>query len=308
MGKKTLMSAMILVILVIASAAIVSAETMTHTDATGDVLDINSENVSRPNLDIEQISAVKNGNEVELKLKLVEGGTIQTSSLTYMYGYNIILITTHEMYNALYTGLDLSSLTPEDLEGVSNEELEMYEELACFVVNGEGEKVDIITYGGEGENELSIKFNLLNSNEQLISLSAESAEQSSTQEFYDEYTGEELTINVSSLYNATTGNPVIFEGNLEEGAASEYDWIWYFEETNTFLEGYNASNIFKIPDIYDGIVYVYDSDGNYGADFFSVNVTGKAINTNGNNGSPGFEVIVLLASIAVALVLLRKRK
>ena len=310
MIKKATTSIMILVLMIIASTVTVSAETITHTDDTNDVLDGNLENVSRQNIDIEKVTAVKDGRNVEVKLKVADGGTIQKSSLSYMYGYNIIVLTTHEMYTALYTGLDLSSLTDDEKEGATDDELALYESLACFIVTAEGDSVDVISYSGQGENELSIKFKLLDSNEEIIALSAETAEQTSTQDFYDEFTGEELLLDVQETYDSKTGELITFTGELDEGTASDYNWVWYLEETNTVLTGVNPSHTFKIPDIYEGVVYSYDSNGDYGVGYFSVNVTGKAINGGGGNGSPGFEIIIFFAAIAILVgaIIVAKRK
>lgn len=309
MIRKIYASVTIALMLIISLATIVSAETITYTDDVGDVIDLNEETINRPNVDIEKVSAVKNGKQVELKLKLAEGGTIQQSSInSAVYMYSIYMRTSHYYYNAVYTGFDISSLSPEDLGmggDFTEEDLEDLGLLYCYVTYQGNEFIDDFSFDGEGENELSIKFNLLNSNEKIIALSAEIFEESamSSQLASDEYTGEELTINISSLYNATTGNPVYFEGNLEEEDASDYEWTWYFEETNTLLTGLNTSYTFKIPDIYDGVVYTSNEDGDYGVGYFSVNVTGDKIVDNGDdNGSPGFEVIIIFAAIAVVLI------
>jgi len=308
MIKKICISIMIFVGLLIASTITATAvETVAHTDSTGDVLNADSEEVSRPNLDIEQISATKNGKEVELKLKLAEGGKIQKSTFTYVYYYGIVLITSHEEYSAMYTGLDLSVLSSEELGDYDADDLGL---LVCSVMTSDEQVVDVISYAGEGEDELSIKFNLLNSNEKIIALYATTTELSDTQEFYDEYIGETLSVYVQDVYNSTTGNPISFEGDLEEGTPSDYEWVWFFEENDVLLTGVNPSHTFKIPDTYSGVVYAFDEDGNYGASLFSVNVVGKAITDNDDNGSPGFEMILLFVAIAILIgaIAIFKRK
>ena len=76
MIKKTSISIIVFLALMAASAITASAETVTHNDSTDDVVNSDFEEVSRPNLDIEKLTAVKDGKQVELKLKLAEGGTI----------------------------------------------------------------------------------------------------------------------------------------------------------------------------------------------------------------------------------------
>jgi len=308
MIKKASISIIAILILVTASTITVSAETITHTDSTGDVVNSDDEIVEMKDIDIEKITAIKDGKQVELKLKLVEGGTIQEADLLSGSGsaFGFELVTSHDKYAVLYVAFDFDSIPPQLLENLTEAEIA---EFSCRIMNDEGDLVDVISHDGFGKNEISIKFNLLNNKEEMIAISALSEMASNSGEgFYDEVMGEELSVDVQELYNATTGNPASFQGSLEEGDASDYNWVWFFEETNTVLTTANPSHTFKIPDVYDGTVYAFDDDGNYGEGFFSVNVTGKAINGGDDNGSPGFEILILFAAIAVAMILLRKRK
>jgi len=311
MNKKATEIIIIFASFIMLSPIVVSAspEVMTHIDDGQDVLDEALEMVNRSNIDILQISAIKNGKEVELKLKLVEGGFIQKSTIANFYFYMIYLKTSNDNYDAFYTGLDLSGLSPEDLSGLSPEELEEAGALSFGVQDSQQKYIDVISCTGEGENELSIKFNVYNSNEKLIALSADVYEQSATAEFFDSCELTSLYPAIKSNYDSKVNTPLTFEATLEGGIASDYNWLWVFDDINIILEGQNPSYTFKIPDTYTGKLYVYDGDGSYGEDTFHVNVTGTSSNPDPSpNNEPGFELILVVAAVAIALILFRKKK
>ena len=68
-------SVLVLFVLIISSVTALAAdETIIHTDDINDVFSDNNENLSRADIDIAEVSAIKTGDEVELRLKLAEGG------------------------------------------------------------------------------------------------------------------------------------------------------------------------------------------------------------------------------------------
>jgi len=307
MIRKTAILFMFIAVLLITSNLVLAVdETITHKDKTNDVEDENLENVVRPDLDIEQITAIKSGREVELKLKLASGGTIQKSNLlSSLYIYGIVLTTTHQEYYATYIGIDVSSLDPEDLEDIDPGEIG---DLACSVTDLYDESIEVNSYTGEGENELSIKFNIYDSDERLIALSAGC--QDYYQGFYDDFQGKNILIQSDEFYNATAGDQLELSATLEneELEPTDFTWLWFFEDSDIVLEGQTASHNFKIPGSYSGKLYVFDSDGNYGYNLFVASVKGEAINGGDDNDEPGFEVLTLIVAIAIAIFIFRKRK
>ncbi|MCJ7572370.1 MAG: PKD domain-containing protein [Candidatus Thermoplasmatota archaeon] len=305
MNKKTTKIMVILTGLIILSITAVAAdtETITYIDEKQDVLDNELEPANKPNIDILQISAIKNGKEVELKLKLNEGGLIQKSTFVHFYVYALDLVTSKDEYAAMYTGLNLSSLTPEQLEELGGQDISLW------IMDGQGNNIDVISIAGEGENELSIKFNINNINEKLIALSANVYETVANQTFSDFYEITPLDPIIKSNYDIKTGTPLNFEATLENGTASDYNWLWVFDDSSITLEGQNPSYTFNTPQAYTGTLYVYDGKSSMGFDTFQVNVTGNSTNGgNNNNNQPGFELMLIIAAIAITLLIFRKKK
>ena len=305
MNKKTTKIFVILAIITMLTPIVIAApdEEIKYTDEVQDVLNDENEQVNRPDIDISQISAIKNGREVELKLKLAEGGLIKKSTYVHNYMYVINLITSKDDYYAFYMGLDLSSLTPEELEELQGANL------SNGVLDSQGNAINVISCTGEGENELSIKFNLYNSYEKLIVLYASVTEITAEQEFTDYYEAEPLYPTIKSSYDTKVGNPLNFEATLENETDSNYNWLWVFDNSSLTLDGQNPSHTFNIADTYTGTLYVYDENGRLGFETFQVNVTGTSTNgNNNNNNQPGFELILVIAAVAIALLIFRKKK
>jgi len=307
MIKKTCISIIVTLILVASfSLNVNAADAITITDPVDDVSDITLEdaNMSRPSVDITEVYSIRNGKEIELKLKLAEGGTIQSSSLTHLYMYTIGLQTSKEEYGAVYTGLDFSSISPEDL-GV--DDISEYSNLDCYVQTTSMDYLDVNSYSGAGENELSIKFDLLDSDEIIIAVYGVTMEYFGNFSYFDECSGEELTIDTTTFFDIQPGEIVDFEAVLDEGTASDYEWLWVFEENGIELTGVQTNYTFKLPGQYEGIVYVYDDEGNWGLEQILVNVTSPAdAKKSKDSGTPGFEIITIILLIAAIVVFKRK--
>jgi hypothetical protein len=306
MNKKTTKIMVILTGLIILSITALAAdtETITYIDEKQDVLDDELETANKPNIDILQLSAIKNGREAELKLKLVEGGLIQKSSYVHFYVYAISLITSNDEYVAIYTGLDLSSLSPEQLEELGGQDI------SIGIMDSQGEDIDVISCAGEGENELSIKFNIHDSNEKLIALSANVYETFANQTFSDYYEITPLDPIIKSSYDIKVGTPLNFEATLEEGIDSNYEWLWVIDNSSITFNEQNPTYTFRAPGTYTGTLYVYNDTGSLGVEDFRVNVTGTSTNSGGSdtNDQPGFELILVIAAVAIALLIFRKKK
>ena len=149
---------------------------LSFTDFTDDVLDATTgKKVSRPNIDIYKISALQEGNIIELKLQLIDSGVIENSSYTF---YEIDLETDLHSYFAYFGGGEIIVTDENDTD------------------------IDIINYSGIGTNELSILFNLYNSYEECLNLSAATFEfKPETEEgYYDEFPNQAIRIFIFGKY------------------------------------------------------------------------------------------------------------
>ncbi len=304
MIRKICISTMVLIGLLILSTipAVGVGDDITITDPTDDVSQYNyttGEVVGTydlPNFDIKEVKAEKTGKSVTVTLTVAEGATIE-KNVDSAYGIYLITTSPYLFYFIAYTGLDLSEF------GFGSGEV--------LVLHGDDEGMVDADSSVEG-NVMTVTFDLDSSDEKIIGLSAssektpEGGEYSYADEAPDEF--EELMMSLTpdagGSYNTSTNTAFSLEATLEEGEPTDYEWVWIFDEEGTTLEGSNPSHTFKIPDTYNGIVYVFDGEGNYGYDEFTVEVTGTVANgDNGDdNGSPGFEVIIIFAAIAVVLI------
>ena len=310
MKRKTLLIIFMTIGFLFASATNASAysKTLTLTDDTDDVLktDIEgntTENFVYPDMDIQEIKCIQVGQKVTIALKLNDDGEIGGSlSATYL----ILLITTHESlgYFITYSNEILSSFGGMD---------------PILIMDGNANTINHTDYT-VNNNILSVEFNLQNSNEKIIYAGALLAESSldSGNEYTDyapdgfdlDLLGMNLFVNAGGSYDTKTGESLTLKGTLEEGTASNYDWLWMIDDSAIEMTGDSPSYTFKIPGTYTGRVYVSDEEGNWGLDVFQVNVTGKDVSSgsSGSNGQPGFELVAVLGAIAISLVILRKRR
>jgi len=301
MMKKILLSMILIMSLLIASINPVNAQsnTLTITDDINDVFgeEETETNLSRPNVDIYQVICEQDGKDVSLSLKLAPGGVIQNSTT---YGYTMGVLTTGGYaYTVSFGELIVGSnqwmviATPVAVEG---EETELNHQVS-------GMNTDTVT----------ISFDLLKTNEKCISAYAmvyEISGKSYGDEVYFDrfYSGGNLVIDAGGPYTGKKGKTINLTGTIENGSTSDYEWIWLIEETNTVLEGVNVSYTFKVAGNYTGILYAYDSNGNFGMDDFTVDISspgssGGSSSNNGGGGTPGFEIIILLASLAIVVLL-----
>ena len=269
-----------------------------HEDAEGNIL----ENQSYPNVDIDELKCVQTDRKVEITLKLEQAGKIESSLLTY---YMITLVTTDEDggYMLLY-----SSEIAAELEGTD----------PIWIMDGKGEWITPLSFSGVGTNTLSVSFNLKSSNERAISIEALVAKEMPDGSSYfdmapndfDESTTMNLEPNAGNSYNTTVGETLQLSGSLAEGDPSDYTWLWIIDDTSIQLEGQNPTRVFIAKENYTGILYVYDGQGNWGMDYFEINVLAKSSSQNGDGGNdqPGFELIVVIAAVAIALLIFRKKK
>jgi hypothetical protein len=302
--KKIVISLMLLSALV-ASSFNVSAYngTLIVNDGTSDVISDVDENISLPNVDIKELKCIQTGQMVEISLQLEDGGKFEDSSIFFIF-----LKTTSSSPDVYYQIIYAEVLIPESTTG--NPVTIMYVD-------------DVITedsFSGRGTNKITFEFKLKESSERIVSLSAIStdisykyADAAPDNLEADEYgIVPNLDVDAGDPYSTKTSESLSLTGTIDDGDASDYTWLWKIDESNIEFEGQNPSYTFKIPDIYTGILYVFDDEGNWGYDYFEINASSKSGGSSGGGGTneePGFELVIVVAAIAIiAIALRRKRK
>ncbi len=286
----------------------VSAENVfTINDGTEDVIDANENFTDYPDVDINQVMVNKDGNAIEFTLKLVEEGKILDSG--FIVAYSGYLTTSKRVYEIVYA--------------IADESLGLYEDGVTISAYGfessaeEGIDVDVKDYSGVGTNTLTINFNLLDNNEICIGLDCLTltmGDATGLGTYLDQLNLEyDFPIaDAGEPYNIKAGNKVTLEGTIDEGSASDYNWLWTIDDTSITYTGQTAEHTYSIPGNYTGTLFVYNDQGQYDSSKFEVNVQGEKTNgggnNNGGNNQPGFEMIAVIAAIGIALILLRKRK
>ena len=153
---KKMLPVMILVISLLASSfpsASAQSSILTITDDINDVTGEEEGNLSRPNVDIYQVTCEQNGKDVSLSLKLAPGGVIQNSTT---YGY---------VMGVLTTGGYAYTVSFGELIVESNSWM-----VVATPLVGEGDDIELdYQVSGMNTDTVTISFNLLKSYEKCIS-------------------------------------------------------------------------------------------------------------------------------------------
>ena len=298
----------ILLLSIIIPISVSADNILTISDGSNDVLDKDANEISYPNLDISQVSVDSTNNQVDLSLTLIQGGKILDSG--FVVAYSIYLTTNVNIYEAMYSysETDLSDIglsgTGVLVTAYKNDDYE------------QGTEVNVKSYSGIGDNELVISFDLLNSYEKCITIEGITmflSDLAGTQTYIDELTVDSTdfpTVEAGGTYYINAKDKVTLEGSIESGNPANYNWLWTIDDTSVTKETQTAQHTFLIPGTYSGKLYVYDNQGRYREDSFTVQVNSTSSNNgnNGDNNEPGFEAIAVIFAIAIALIILRKRR
>lgn len=251
MMKKILIPGLIICsLLIVPMASVVGADQeLSIEDDANDVMDMDGNFVTRKNIDIAELSCIKEGKRVELGLKLVEGGIIQNSEFI---AYEIYLITSENEYIATYG----------------------YGE--CIVYDSEDNELSGVECSGVGTRTLTFIFDLSSSDEECQSLQAltyEAAEGSSPYD-YEEYMDialdeEFLIVDAGGTYEGDVGETIGFSGSVD-GGTPPYTWSWDFGDGNASDEQ-NPTHVYSKDGTYEVTLIVSDVDDAFG--FGSANVT-----------------------------------
>ena len=319
MIKKTLFIGLLTLGLILTSTQFVSATDSNFEleDAAGDVqlYDVENfvENVSAPHYDIQKLSCVKDGKNLEVELLLQDGGTFDTSAET-LYMISIYSTTSFIGYMIAYPGFIFSMDIDQEITDETILDL-LDSDPAVFDSNFD--KYDS-EFTDEG-NKLTVSFELSSSSEKIIAVSVASMSTGLTDTNYTYYDDlpdgkglglldfdipTDIIIDSGDEYVADEGDTVQFEGEIVDGDATGYDWIWVFQDSQLTLEGQSPTHEFDIPGDYYGSVFIYDGEGNWGYSEFmvTINETAGPNHNNNNNNEPGFEAILVIAALAIVLV------
>ena len=302
---------LIFIIMLVTSMCPINAATIerniTIKDPNCDVLKTDEENpVCYYDVDITNITCVQTGRRVDIEFKLAEGGIFKKTLDTI---YSAELYTTSDLdfgYYLIMYGAAISEYF-QDVES----------DVVVFSLESiaNNKSLDVISESIE-KNVLSVSFNLENSYERILDIALVIEKTVGNISYSDQAPDEDVYENIGSLeitsggeYFLDAGQTVQLQGNLVEGNPSDYEWLWIFEDGSIVLEERTPAHKFNIPGDYMGTLYAYDDEGNWGMDYVSVTVNETSSGSGGGgNNQPGFELIIVIGAVAIALVILRRKK
>jgi hypothetical protein len=302
---------LIFIIMLVTSMCPINAATIersiTIKDPSCDVLKTDEENpVCYFDVDITNVSCVQTGRKVDIEFKLAEGGIFKKTLDTI---YSAELYTTSDLdfgYYLIMYGAAISEYF-QDIES----------DVVVFSLESiaNNKTIDVISESIDN-NVLSVSFNLENSYERILDIALVIEKTVGNISYSDQAPDEDVYENIGSLeitsggeYFLDAGQTVQLQGNLVEGNPSDYEWLWIFEDGSIILEERTPTHKFNIPGDYMGTLYAYDDEGNWGMDYVTVTVNETSSGSGGGgNNQPGFELIIAIGAIAIALVILRRKK
>jgi uncharacterized protein YxeA len=320
MNKKTYIILLSIISMFIISTVNVSAYdgTLTIIDETGDVEKTDEEGTATsnniyPDVDLKSVSFNQNGRQLDITMKLAEGGKFGDLTSVFM----IDLFTTSNDGESPYGEYQIiySSIT------------ELINQTGSPFIIAYGnyeEEISVKEYNDDNTDTLEFSFDLIDKNQRLLGAMIITNKYTTEEGNYysDTYPqnikGDEdipselysIDIDAGGPYTAKTGQSLNLSGIVISGEiTNDHEWFWIFDDSSITLDGQNPSYKFNTPETYTGTLYIYDGKNSWGLDTFEVNVTGTNINgDNNNNNEPGFEIILAIAAIAIALILFRKKK
>lgn len=285
--KRMAIIGLILCNFLIATTSFVSAAdvTLEFIDNENDVFDSNFDYVSRPNIDIKEVKCDQNGNEVVLKLKLVQGGIIQDS---LEIAYTFLLTTTETSYSI----------------GYGNGE--------CEALDENSNEIDVKSCTVSGGIELQITIILPGDDEECIEVTGANWEFNSVtgETFFDTAPDEILNVDVSNPATGQTGKVIQFFGSASEGTPP-YTYTWEFGDGGT-SELQNPTHTYDTAGTYDIYLYVLDSEDKEGYGISSITIAAGNSDDDKSDSGSGLTIfivliiVIVIAGIVVLIFVLRR--
>jgi len=274
----------------------VHAETVFEIDdEIDDVFDATSElKTSSPNVDVKKVKIDRDGKTIDAILELNEKGTVLSSGV---FSYAIILKTTKYEYGVIWGIVENETKTE------------------VYAVRDEDEII-LKDFDIE-DNILSFSFSLEDENEKCIGLEFSTLYIDVSNLLYDYLNIDlfglndyEIPLIDAGVDNTTeVGEELTLTGTVLEGDISGYEWIWVFDNIATPQEGKTIKYTFISPGYYNGTVYAFNENtGLYTEDYFTLQVLKKGSTSADSRNEPGFEIIVFIAALAIALIILSKKR
>ena len=254
MIKKTLIISLTLLFIITTATLSVCGEEETTIieDNIEDVADLLGNQHSRNNVDIKEIVIIKNNNQIELQLKLIDNGEIIVSEDIY---YIVALVTSEDEY---------------EIGFFDNE---------FYAVNHLGEIQDA-QYSGVGTDTLIMTFNLSNSDEEISEVMATTFEEGTTGFFMDVAPDfSDLIIDIAAPDEGEVNEKINFSA-INFGGTAPFSYEWDFDD-GTISDDESPSHYFDSEGDYEVTLTVTDDAGNIETATTIISITNP---NNGNNG------------------------
>jgi len=289
MLKKILILSMIITSLIICTTSTVSAkdETKSFADAVGDVVDISQETVSDVH-DVDIIKVVYNKVDQDATIDIEFGEDIDESSTLSLL---VALEMTNVMQYAIVYEEGYAIGYAADLESDINN-LDDFELDVTTSINGA---------------TLSFSFLLKDEDEEYnqLMITAENAEG-----YGDTFPNFDIPVSIDGPETGTIKKEIQFTSTVEGDYETLY-YIWDFnEDTIPDSTEANPKFIFNTPGTYN-VMLTVDLGNNitYGFDNKTIVISsGSGGGGNNSNGTPGFEIIAVISAIAIAVIILKRKK
>jgi hypothetical protein len=302
---KVLLPVIIMITLIfgLMGTVIATDSTLILQDKRGDVIDDFGDIADKPNIDILELTIIKEGKSVEIELivdqEIENRGDLE--SLRFYYGD--IYYENDEDYNDLINKFLNNTI---DVVGYSFFIITDETEYTVYYANNEiyvGDMYSLQTLDADfsvTDNTLIISFNMLNETEILYDIYGETIELIGDMineqfEFYEDTVFfEPLSTLMQAPNLGEVNEPIEFNAEVI-GGQEPYSFEWDFGDGETSTEQ-NPTHIFTNEGKYDVSVIVTDRLEEIDIQTSSIEIIGESAST------PGFEILTIFVSIITLMV------